>query len=231
MAKCCYRCRYTLPDHRGDGGAGDSQRRHSQQTKNQDRVKDQVGDCAAELGGHAENGIAGGGQQPLKEKLTEQAEGENHHNAQVLHPQRSDFRVGILNLPGIKGLHNGKPQHQEQRIAENVEQCAVGGGVVRPAEIFLPQGFGQQRVDAHAGARAYGDQQRLEREGQGHRRQRVFRKLRHKDTVHDVVQRLYQHGYHHWQGYAEHQAVDGKSPHLVFGQIFLILMHCLFLTR
>ncbi len=63
---------YTLSDHGSHGSSGNSHFRNTEKTKDQDRVKDDVGDSSAQLGSHAENCFSRGCEQTLKEKLSKQ---------------------------------------------------------------------------------------------------------------------------------------------------------------
>ena len=44
----------------------------------------------------------------------------------------------------------------------------------------------------------------------------AFISLWYKDAVHDVVQRLDQHGDNHWQGHGDQQSLNGHGAHLIF---------------
>ena len=81
---------------------------------------------------------------------------------------------------------------------------------------FSPRRRADQRVDAHARTHADRNDQRLQREHQRHRGQRALRILRHEDTVHNVVQRIDQHGQHRGQRHGENQRSHARGAHFVF---------------
>ncbi len=59
----------TLSDDSGKCCTGYSHFRGTEETENQDRIKNNIGDCTAELGRHAENRSSSGSQQPLEEQV------------------------------------------------------------------------------------------------------------------------------------------------------------------
>ena len=64
----------TLSDDSGKRCTGYSHFRGTEETENQDRIQNNIGDCTAELGRHAENRSSGGSQQSLEENLSKQTE-------------------------------------------------------------------------------------------------------------------------------------------------------------
>ena len=108
---------YTLSDHSSYSSSGNTHFRSTEQTKDQDRVKDDVGDCSAQLGSHAEDCFSRGCEQTLKEKLSKQTKGEYHNCAQIFNPKFKDLRVCVMYLAGIKWFYYCKSKDQENQIA------------------------------------------------------------------------------------------------------------------
>ena len=84
---------------------------------------------------------------------------------------------------------------------------------VRARLILLAQRAGEQGVHTHGGACADGDHQVLQGESQRDGGQGVFTQPGHEDAVHDVVQRLHQHGDHHGHRHAGQQS---SHRHFIF---------------
>ena len=153
---------------------------------------------------HGQGGAAGGLEQPLKAELAEDADGEPQADGGVVHAVvHDDLLPAGLQLeegPGEEDADQG--EHHE--VAQGQEDAGVGG-LVHHLLVLLPQGPGEQGVDAHGGAGAEGDHQVLQGEGQGHGVQGILAELGHEDAVHHVVEGLDQHGDHHGDGHAGQQ--------------------------
>ena len=105
VADSCNDAGYTLSDHSSYSSSGNTHFRSTEQTKDQDRVKDDVGDGTAQLGSHAEYGFSCGCEQTFKEKLSKQTKGEYHNCAQIFNPKFKDLRVCVMYLAGIKWFY------------------------------------------------------------------------------------------------------------------------------
>ena len=107
---------YTLSDHGSHGSSGNSHFRNTEKTKDQDRVKDDVGDCSAQLGSHAEDCFSRGCEQTLKEKLSKQTKGEHHNCAEIFDSKFKDLRICVRYLTGVKWFYNRSSKNQENQV-------------------------------------------------------------------------------------------------------------------
>ena len=206
---------HKLAQHGRHRRAGDPQPGHAAQTEDKDGVQHDVDDGADHLGGHGQDGPAGGLEQALKAELAEKTHGEPQADAGVggahLHDLRHALSLGHEKRPGEENADQGE-RHGVAQGQENARARRPVGHLL----LLFPQGAGQQGVDAHGGARAHGDHQVLEGERQTHGVQGVFADAGDEYAVHHVVQGLHQHGEHHGDRHAGQQAADGLNAHFVF---------------
>ena len=87
-----------------------------------------------------------------------------------------------------------------------MEHTAVGAG-----QVPLPQTLGQHGAEGHPEAGAEGDHQGLDGVGVGEGEKGLAADLGHKDAVHQIVDRLHQHGQHDGPGHVEHQPAEGHG--------------------
>ena len=203
-----------LADDRGDGGTGDLQPGSAEEAEDEDGVQGDVQQGAQHLGAHGEMGPAGRLQQALKRKLAEQADGAAQADPAVAGAVVHDLRHVSLHPEECMGEED-PDETEHSKGAEGQEDAGVGG-LVCLVLLLGPQGAGEQGVHTHGGARADGDHQVLQGEGQGDGGQGVLTQPGHEDAVHDVVQRLDQHGDHHGHRHAGQQSADGLNAHFIF---------------
>ena len=203
-------------DLSGDSGnsrAGHTHGRESQQPKDHDGVQDDVGDGADELEDHGPDHVAGGLEGLLQGDLYKYAEGEHTADGDVRAAHPDDFLVCFEELKeggGEKSSIQG-----EQHPGADCQYNAMSGGGIGFILTALAQAAGDQAGDAHSGTHCKGDEQVLQGERQTDCGQSLLADLGHKIAVHDIVQRLHQHGEHGWQGHREDQGQHGGGTHFV----------------
>ena len=218
-------CRNALSENRSVGRARDAHGRASEQSKNHDRIHDDIDHRAGQLRYHAVHRQSSGLQQPLKGDLKIRPRRDGHHNPQILAAVLQNFRV--TGLRRDKGPDHREPEHQCHQCAQNRKENAVVSRLVRPVKPLFSERARQKRIDTDACARRHGDDQILHRKRQRDRRQRPLRKFCDEDGVHDVIQRLHEHGYHHRHRHIDDQLFHRHDAHLIF---FAFLVCLAFLT-
>ena len=181
-----------LPGHCGDGGSGYLQPGKSEQAEDQDGIHDNIDDRPDPLRDHGIDGLSGGLQETFQGHLHKDSDGEDADDRQILSTIGDD-----LFIPGLqpeKAVGAGEADEGHEREADKGEKDSVFGGPVRVLEFFLPQIAGEQGIDPHAGSCGNGNHQALNRKRERHGGQCIFIDLGHENTVHNIVQRLYQHG-------------------------------------
>ena len=105
-------------------------------------------------------------------------------------------QLNVVNLGLGPEERPGKQQRQHgaDGKAHHRQEHAVDGHSVGPLLILGSQGPAHQGVDAHGGAGGQTDHQVLGRKRQGNGGQRLLAHPGHEHAVHDVVQRVHQHG-------------------------------------
>ena len=203
-----------LSDHGRERRAGNAHRRTAEIPEDHDRVKDDIDDGARQLRSHALHGPPGRLQEPLKHHLEHQARGEPVHDPKVDLPHRGDLRVARLRADKRAG-NEDPDQRKQHKIAEGQQQRHVGG-LVRSLEFPFAERSREQGVHADAGTGTDRDHQVLQGKCERDGGQRIFRKLRDENAVHNVVECLHQHRDHHRQRHRDDQLLYGHDAHLVF---------------
>ena len=151
---------------------------------------------------------------PLKAELAEDADGAAQADGGILRAVFHDHLFpASLKLEKGAGEENAD-QRENHEVAQGQEDAGVGS-LVRHVLLLFTQRAGKQGIDAHGGAAAKGDHQVLKRKCEGHGIQGILTELGHENAVHNVVQRLHQHGDHHGNGHACQQPADRQNAHLV----------------
>ena len=146
------------------------------------------------------NHIPGGLEGLLQGDLNKHPEGADGADAGVLDSHLHQNGVVAEGLE--EGADEEEAEDKKAEPAKHPKEKPVGGGGVGLLLALLPQAAADKAVEADPGAHTHRDYQHLHREGQAHRRQGVYRVvLGDKDAVHNVVQRLHQHGEHGGQGH------------------------------
>ena len=202
--------RHDLAGHSGRRRARNAPAEH----EDADRVEYDVEDRAHALREHGIDRPARGLHQPLEHDLAEQAERHAAHDVQIGRAHVDD--LGDFRLRGHERPTEEQAEHEEDRIAHQRQQHAVFRHLVGALVVLLAQRAGEQRVHAHARAGRHADHEVLRRKGQRHRRERLFADAAHEHAVHNVVQRLDEHGNDHRQRHGDDQLSDGHRAHFVF---------------
>ena len=187
--------------------------RTSEQSKDHNRIHNNIDNCTDALRDHCIKCLSCRLQKPLKHYLGEYAEGQAAADRQIFFPAGND--LFDICLAPVKRLHQKEADHQKQHIAHSHQKNRIFGNPVHSVVILCPQRTRQQRIDTHGGTYSHCNHQVLDRKCHGHGRQRIFTDLCNKDTVYNIIQCLYQHGYHDRQGHGYDQPVDRHDPHLV----------------
>ena len=148
-----------LADHRGHRRPRDPHLGEAQEPEDQDRVQDDVDDSPAPLGDHRVEGPARGDQQPLKDRLGEQAEGEAQGDCEIGHPIAHD--LGVVGLAPVERPHRHQSDQKKEEVTQHRQEDPVLGGAVRLLKVLFSQGTGEDRVDPDPGADPQGDHQGL----------------------------------------------------------------------
>ena len=202
-----------LTDDGGQSGAGDAHFGQTEPAEDQDGIQDDVGDRAHGLGDHGLEGVAAGLKETLEEDLHEDADGADGDDGEI---DAAAFQgLGDGGLAGEEGMGEEQAEDHEQGGEQNRQQHAVARGAVGAFVVLLAQGFRQQGIDAHAHAGGAADEQVLDGEGQGKGGDGGLGDPGDIDAVHDVVQRLDEHGDHQGQRHVYKEPADGPSAHLV----------------
>ena len=207
-----------LTDHRRPGGAGDAQLREAEQTKDQDRIEDDVRDRAGQLRDHGIDRAAGRLQETLKGDFNKNAERAQNADIQVCDAVIDD-RLNIR-LRAHVSTDADQACDKHEQIAQPREQQTVDRDLIDTLGIFLPQRARQQRIDADTEADSDGNDDVLPRESHRHRRECILADTRDENTVHDVVQCLHEHGNHHRHRHRQQQLVLGHCAHFIFAKGF-----------
>ena len=207
-----------LTDHRCPGSAGDAELREAEQTEDEDRVEDDVRDRAGQLRDHGIDRAAGRLQEALEGDLDKNAERAQNADVQI---RDAVIDNGLdIRLRAHIGADAEQTGDKHEQIAQQRQQQAVDRDLVDTLGVFLAQRTRQQRVDADAKADGNSDDDVLPRKSHGHRRERILADARDKDTVHDVVQRLHEHGDHHRDRHRQQELIFGHCAHFVFTKGF-----------
>ena len=175
--------------------------------KDQDGVQNDVDDSAGALDNHKSGRVPGGLEDPLTGKLHTYADGKAAADAQVVDPLPDDLRRAGAGAQ--VGLTGEQPKQEKEHPAGQIEQIAVQNGAVGLAGAALAQPAGQHGAEAHPGAGAEGDHQRLDGVGVGQGQKGRVADAGDVDAVHQVVHRLHQHGEHNGPGHVDHQPSHG----------------------
>ena len=208
-----------LAQHGGQRCACNAHIKH----KDEDGVEDDVENSTQALGNHGIDGAAGGGKQTLQHHLAEQAKGHAAHDHQVIAAILDDILV--CGLGGKEDAGTEQTEQQEKHIAAGRNEYAVQGHLIGTLVVLCAQRTGNQRVHTHGAAGGEADHQVLGREGQGNCVEGFLADHADEDAVHDVVQRLHQHGNNDGQRHAYNQLADGHYAHFVF--FYALILHIL----
>ena len=207
-----------LADHRRPGRAGNAHLREAEQAEDQDRVEDDIRDRTDQLRDHGIDRAAGRLKEALEGDLDENAERAQNADVQIRDAEIDD-RLNIrLRVHICADAEQAGDEHEQ--IAQQRQQQAVDRDLIDALGVFLPQRARQQRVDADTEADSDGNDDVLQRERHGHRRERILADARDKDTVHDVVQRLHEHGDHHRDCHRQQELIFGHCAHFIFTKGF-----------
>ena len=199
-----------LADDGGHGGAGNAH----VQGKDEDGVQNDVDDGAQTLGVHTEDRPPGALEQPFVHDLAEHTQRADGHHPQVVVAHADDvldLRLGTEEQVGAGGTQKGGDDEAHQR-----QQYAVVGDLVGAFTLSGTQCPAHQGVDAYGGAGGQTDHQVLGGEGQRNGGERLLADAADEHAVHDVVQRLHQHGRDDGQGHIPDQLRNGHDAQLVF---------------
>ena len=205
---------HNLAEYSGCGSSLDSHFRHSKQAEDKNGVQYNIDDGPGALCNHTVKGLARGLENPLEHHFPKQAKAENTYNLQVLDSIFNDNRVVCLAFKEETRPEYPK-QGKEQKAYKGQEQ-SIDSGQVGIFGIPFPQGAGQKGIDAHTGSGGHCNQQVLDGECHGDSSEGRLVNHGYKYAVHDVVQRLDQHGDDHWQGHGDQQPLNGHGAHLIF---------------
>ena len=164
-------------------------------------------------------------EQPLQHHLAEGAKGRAHDDHQILVAHLDDLLH--IRLTAEIEVRKRQPQHRAQHKAHQGQKQAVHSHGVRPLLILGAQGPAHEGIDAHGGARCQGNHQVLRRKRQGHGGQRCLADPGDEHAVHNVIQRLHQHGNDDGQRHIPNQFFNGHDAQLVLvlHSLPLILIH------
>ena len=208
----------TLADHRCPGGAGNAHLREAEQAENEDRVEDDVRDRAGQLCDHGIDRATGRLQKALKRDLAEHAERAQHADIQIRNAVLDD---GLdVRLCAHIGANADQAADEHKQIAQQRQQQTVDRDLIDALGVFLPQRARQQRIDADAEANGNGNDDVLQRERHGHGRECILTDARDKDAVHDIIQRLHEHGDHHRDRHGQQELIFRHGAHFIFAKGF-----------
>ena len=209
-----------LSDDGCGSGAGDLHPGKTEHSEDQNRIQNDIDDGTETLGEH---GIAGASrrlQQPLKQNLPKNTEGDDRNDADIVGAVLDGLRVG---REGAHiGLRSEDAEEDTQQHSAEGEENSVEGAAVDLIGIFFTQPTGKQGVDTYGDTRCNTDHDILHRKGKRNRRQGIIVDLgnaRDKDAVNHVVKRLHKHGQRHGKCHVKQQPPDRHNPHFVFFQI------------
>ena len=90
-------------------------------------------------------------------------------------------------LTQIKRRGGKQPDKQKDHKVDPIQKNTVHRRLIDLLGILFSQSSGQKGVDAYPRPNAERDHQRLQRKGQGYRRQGIFINARHKNTVYNII--------------------------------------------
>ena len=190
-----YTACHDLTQHCCGRRARDAQFWETEKAEDHDRVKDDVDDGAGRLGDHTVKCPSRGLQQALESDLENGAEGHAQTDLEI--NRAVLLHHCILNLRADKRPRSEESDQQEEDISEEGQKQTVIGSRVRPVKPALTERFRQKGIDADTCSGCKRDQSILHRKGKRDRCQSIFRKPGDKHTVHDIIECLHQHRYHH----------------------------------
>ena len=186
-----------LADAGGERRALDAHFRERAQTKDQNRVQDDVGHAAGHHADHGEHHAAdrlenlfhrhGGGNKNRKRK----------RHAGIAHAHIHDLCVRCKKPQ--KARHDGNAADCEQHAVQRVAHKALGRGGVRLLFFLRAKMVGDHGVGADGKADGHGIDQVLDRENERESRHGVLADSGDIVAVHDVIQRCDHHGQDHRQ--------------------------------
>ena len=216
--------RDSLADHCGRGRAGGGQTEaeghrhrkaaeldHIPRFEDEKGVEDDVCHRAHHLGPHRQMGPSRGLQQAFHRHLHIQEKGNDGDDTEVgigIMPDALDLGLGVDENP--------RSQQSEQRHQQPAADREEDPGSRHPnglIPVVPSQSTGDQRADPNAGTGADADHDILRREGQRQRSEAFLRHPRDIDAVHHIVERLDQHGEHHWDRKGQQQPPLGHLAH------------------
>ena len=181
-----------LTDAGGQRCTGDAQRGHRAEAEDEDGVQQDIAHAARDEGEHGELHPA----HSLKDLLEGEAghvhDGKEEDDGGIGDAHRDDGAVG--GEPGEEAGHDGRGQQGAQEAVEHREGHAVGGGCIGLVMVACAPIEGDKGVDAHAEADGDSVHEVLDGEHEGEGRHGLLIDLGHEEAVHDVVQRVHQHG-------------------------------------
>ena len=207
-----------LTDHRRPGGAGNAHLWEAEQAKNEDRIEDDVRDRADQLRDHGIDRAASRLQKALKRDLAEHAERAQHTDVQIRDTVLNDGRD--VRLRTHIGADAEQAANEHEQIAQQRQQQTVDRNLIDALGVFLPQRARQQRIDADAKADGNGNDDVLQRERHGHGRECILTDARDKNAVHDIIQRLHEHGDHHRDRHGQQELIFRHGAHFIFAKGF-----------
>ena len=166
--------------------------RHRAEAEDEDGVQQDVADTARDEGDHGELHPAHGLEELLKGEAGHVHGSEQEDDGGVGHAHGDDGAVG--GEPGQEAGHDSGSRQRAEDAVEHREGHAVGGGGVRPVVVACAPVEGDEGVDAYAEADGNGVHEVLDGEHKGEGRHGLLVDLGHEEAVHDVVQRVHQHG-------------------------------------
>ncbi len=138
-----------LPRHRGNRSAPDAEPWKTEETKNHNRIQNNIDDGAGSLGHHAVDSPSRGLHNTFKGHLHKDSEGENETDGKILRPELHNLPVFSLagkEQVGTEDAHQGK-----YKITDEGQKYAVDGGEVGLFLAFFPKGAGEQCIDTDTG--------------------------------------------------------------------------------
>ena len=134
------------------------------------------------------------------------AAGEEHHDAGIGDTEGEHFRR--IGEQPEKGLDEKQAEQDKQQGMDAGQEEAVRHGAVRLVPVARAELPGNVGVEPHAGADGQGQDKVLDRKGIEDRQIGAVADLCDEHAVHNVVQRLDEHGENRWEGHAHQQGED-----------------------
>ena len=187
---------------------------HTKHAENQNRIHNDIDDSTNSLGNHGIECPTGCLKDTFKIHLHKDANGADTANAQIsLTVPDNHSAVG---LGAEEKAAGDQTEQQEHQIATQGKKDTMLCRSIGTLLIFLTQRTGKQCIHAHTGAGSHRYHQILHGKCQRNRCQRILTDTGYKDTVHNIVHCLYQHGNNHRQCHGNQQFVYRHDTHFIF---------------